>query len=322
MQPSRFQILGMLVGAVVLEACGSSPEAHVATTHTDQLGTPGVPDAADTGCNVFLRDIADNETGSVETHCVPGDDGGTTCWVVFSGHLDISNEALLEGDQPYVQYQSGSDPSWYSVPAMAITGAGTGFQRYTFSITEGTAVQGQPFPTVQVIPYLITTVGTHLYDHNVYADQNYVLDANNSWDIQYNGDYCYEPPPPGTGTVTFNAGWTDTASGTFVQGGKLVVNYDLARMPECEGVTTDGVAAWATTANARFLPGGETFTGAVNGPYDPATYSWTSELFERDIPTDATRVQLWFETSGDGCQTGWDSDYGQNYSFSIVPASF
>ncbi|MGH7327790.1 MAG: DUF6209 family protein [Polyangiaceae bacterium] len=36
-----------------------------------------------------------------------------------------------------------------------------------------------------------------------------------------------------------------------------------------------------------------------------------------DIPSDATSVALWFETSGDGCATSWDSDYGQNYVYSI-----
>jgi hypothetical protein len=241
--------------------------------------------------------------------------------VVFSGHVDISSEAVNEGDQPYVLYQSGADPTWYSVPTLPATGAGTGFERYSFELTENTGVVGQDLPTIQLIPYLITVAGTHLYDHNVSVG-NYQLDASDSWNIQYDGDYCYEPPPPATATIDFATGWTDSVTGTFMQGGKLVVDYDLARMPQCEGETTDGVEAWATTAYARYLPNGEMQSAAVNGPFDQATNRWTSLVFERDIPTDATSVELWFETSGEGCTTGWDSDYGQNYVFSVSPVSY
>jgi hypothetical protein len=104
-----------------------------------------------------------------------------------------------------------------------------------------------------------------------------------------------------------------------VQGGKLVVNYGLSRLPQCEGITTDGVVAWDTAAYARFLPNGEQLSGTVSGPFDSATNSWTSLVFERDVPTDATSVQLWFMTSGEGCTNAWDSNYGENYLYPISP---
>jgi hypothetical protein len=320
MDCSRFSMVSVALGLGLFgSGCGTKAAGEAIASAGAQLGSPGVPNAADTQCNVFLRDVADSENGGgLDTNCIEAS-GVSTCWVIFTGHVDISNAALLESDQPYVQYQSGTDPTWYVTGAVPTTGAGIGFQRYEFTLTQNTAIQGEPFPTIQLIPYLITTVGTHLFDHNVYANQNYILDSNNGWNIGYNGDYCYEPPAPGTATVAFNKGWTESVSGTFVQGGKLAVQYDLARMPECEGVTTDGVEAWATTANAMFLPSGEVLSGIVSGPFDAASGSWTSELFERDIPAGATSVQLWFETSGDGCQTGWDSDFGQNYSYRIGP---
>ena len=305
---SRFSLVLSVAGAgaaLGVAACGSAGgDAAVGQSAAAQLGSPAIPNAADTSCNIDLRDVGIGSSG-------------------VAGDLDISSEALLEGDQPYVLYQSGSDPTWYSASAIPATGAGTGFQRYEFTLTQNAPSPdaGNAYPTIQLIPYLITTAGTHLFDHNVYADQNYVLDAANEWSIHYNGDYCYEPPPPGTATVVFNTGWTQTTYGSFVQGGKLDVSYALARMPGCEGETTDGVEAWATTAYAYFLPGGETLPGVVSGPFDATAGTWTSLLFERDIPSDATSVQLWFETSGEGCQTSWDSDFGQNYRYSVVPAS-
>jgi hypothetical protein len=301
---SVFSVIGVALGVVACGSTGGGAGETVGKTAAAQLGSPGVPDAADTSCNIDLRDVG------------IGSDG-------VAGDLDISSEALLEGDVPYVLYQSGSDPTWYSADALPATGAGTGYQRYQFTLTQiaPSPDAGDAYPTIQLIPYLITTAGTHLFDHNVSADQNYVLDAANQWSIHYDGDYCVEPSPPGTATVVFNTGWTETTYGTFVQGGKLDVSYALARLPQCEGETTDGVEAWATTAYAYFLPGGETLSGAVNGSFDAAAGTWMSLLFERNIPTNATSVQLWFETSGDGCQTSWDSDYGQNYRYSVTPAA-
>lgn len=323
MTPGRFGVTAArlaCVAAMLGLGCSAGGQGPVGQVSEAALGTPGVASAADTSCNVFLRDVADSQNrGGLDANCEPSA-AGWTCWVIFTGHVDISRAAVNEGDVPYVLYQSGSDPSWYSAPTLPTTGAGTGFERYQFQLTHHTAVQGQPFPAIQLIPYLATVSGTLLFDHNVYAG-NWALDANNGWSIQYDGGYCYEPPPPSTGTVTFDPGYTQATSGALVQGGKLVVNYDLSRLPQCEGVTTDGVQAWATTASAYFLPGKQVLSAAINGPYDATLGRWTSLTFERDIPTDAAQVQLWFETSGDGCPTGWDSDYGQNWDYAITPPS-
>jgi hypothetical protein len=209
---SRFSLLSAVALSVGLTGfgllgCGGQSNAEaIGKNSAAQLGSPDVPNAADTQCNIFLRDVAEaHNHGSLVTNC-QGSAGSQDCWVVFNGDLDISNEALLEEDQPYVIYQSGTDPTWYQVSTTPSTGAGTGFARYTFSLTQNTALQGRPLSTIQLIPYLITTAGTHLFDHNVYANQNYILNSANNWNITYNGSYCNEPTPPGTGTVTFNAG--------------------------------------------------------------------------------------------------------------------
>ena len=302
-------------------ACSVSAPDSVGTTRSAVLGSPGVPDAADHGCNIVLRDLAPATTTSgYETNCVESS-SGDSCWVVFSGDLDVSALAVTEGDTPYVYYQSGSDPTWRSAPATITTGGGVDMERYTFELVANTAVEGQTWPTIQVIPYLQTVVGTWLFDHNEY-EGNYVLDSEDSWTIHPDGTTCYDPPPPAAGTVSFQAGWTESTSGALNQGGKLVVDYDLARMPQCEGVTTDGVSAWNTQAYAYFSPGGELLQGSVKGPFDTSTNAWQSQVFETDVPYDATSVALWFETSGDGCTTGWDSDYGQNFNYPVGAALF
>ncbi len=307
----------VLALAVLAFACGSPPSERTGSSAAPVLGTPGVADAADHGCNIVLRDLdAPQNGGAYETSCV-----GPTCWIAFAGDLDVSAEAVTEGDAPFVYYQSGTDPTWYSAPAYMTSGGGVGMERFSFNLVANTAILGQTWPTIQVIPYLHTVVGTRLFDHNEYAG-NYVLDGNDGWTIHPDGSTCYDAPPPATGTLTFSTGWTQTMSGALNAGGKLVVNYDLGRMPQCEGVTTDGVSAWNTQAYAYFRPAGELLQGSVKGFYDSTTNAWQSQTYATDIPYDAQSVALWFETSGDGCTTGWDSAYGANYNYAVGPALF
>lgn len=312
---SRLIFAGFVM--VASSACSAGSEEAIDSSRAASLGVPGVPNAPDTQCNVVLRDIAVPENrGGVETNCT-GASGALTCWVVFEGDLDVSSAAVTESDAPFVFYQSGTDPSWYqSAAATKVDGAGKGMQRYHFSLTHHTALQDEVYPTIQVIPFLQTTLGTRLFDHNT-SSGNTVLDAENDWSFTANASTCDAPPPNAVATVWFNTGWTETTAGVFAQSGKLDVEYDLNRMPQCLHVWTDGVPAWNTEAYARFSPGNQLVHASVRGSYDATKDTWSNQAFDTDIPSDATSVALWFETSGDGCATSWDSDYGQNYVYSI-----
>ena len=315
MQSTIFSRFVVVVGVGFVAACSSADSESTGSSGAASLGSPGIPNAADHGCNVVLRDISvPRNRGGVETNCT-----GTplTCWLVLEGDLDVSMAAVNEGDAPYVFYQAGSNPSWFAAPTTPITGAGQGMQRYSFQLDHDTAIFDQPWPTLQVIPYLQTTAGTRLFDHNEFA-ANYVLNSDNDWSVHPNGEACYDAPATGSASVVFASGWTQTAQGNFTPGGKLDVTYDLNRMPQCFNASTDGVAAWNTEAYELFTPGNQLIQRSVRGTRDPATQVWQSLLFENDIPNDATSVALWFETSGDGCTTSWDSDYGQNYNFAIT----
>lgn len=305
--------------ALALAACSSSNDEPVGSAENASLGTPGVANAADTSCNVVLRDVTfPKNRGGVETNCT-GSNGASTCWVVWEGDLDTSWQAMTEGDTPYVLYQSGADPNWYASAAATKTeGAGVGQQRWHFSLTHHTALQDGTYPSIQVIPFLQTVTGTRLFDHNT-ASGNTVLDASNQWSFTGSSNVCPATPPDQVGTIYFNVGWTETSAGILKRGGKLDVEYDLNRMPQCFHAWTDGVPAWNTEAYARFSPSGTLVHGSVKGSYDATTDTWSHQTFEADVPTDADSVALWFLTSGDGCASSWDSDYGQNYVYSIAP---
>jgi hypothetical protein len=122
-----------------------------------------------------------------------------------------------------------------------------------------------------------------------------------------------------TATVRFLTGWTQEQRGAIVRGGQLVVDYDLYRMTDCHNSTYAGQQAWDTLAYVRFLPGGQLFSGSVKQATGSTTF--VSKPFEVTVPSDATSVQTWFFTSGRMCQSRYDSNYGQNYTFPVEAQS-
>lgn len=118
-------------------------------------------------------------------------------------------------------------------------------------------------------------------------------------------------------TLNFLAGWAEEQHGAVVQGGQLVVNYDLNRLTNCQGSTAYGQPAWNTVAYVRFTPGGQTFNGPLVEHDLWQTGTSKAIPFEVTVPTDATGVELWFYHSGNGCAGVYDSDYGANYHFAV-----
>ncbi len=122
-----------------------------------------------------------------------------------------------------------------------------------------------------------------------------------------------------TATVRFFTGWTQEQRGAIVRGGQLVVDYDLYRMTDCHNSTYAGQQAWDTLAYVRFQPGGQLFSGSVKQATGSTTF--VNKPFIVTVPTDATRVETWFFTSGRTCTSRYDSNYGNNYSFPVEAQS-
>ena len=96
------------------------------------------------------------------------------------------------------------------------------------------------------------------------------------------------------------------------------MEYDPARLPpgsDTSHVTTEIVG------HARFEPGGETRTWPVSGSgVSPTSRTDRGSAVELQIPEDATHLEIWFESRGPDGPVGWDSRYGQNYSFAVMAA--
>ena len=283
------------------------------------LGQAAKTDGADHGCRIVLRTVGrvSNNTGGYVTNCVDGQ-----CFYVWQGTLDLSADAVAAG-APAVLFQSGSDPTWYRAAAQAIP-ASDGGHLYSFKIDNHTVTEGMSTTSlmrtrIQVAPVLEMTDGSRLFDHNrIPGDfDNYVLDSSNYWSVSDDAS-CPRVAP--RATVRFLSDWTTLQSGAIVAGGKLTVDYDLSRLPQCVNSTYQGSAAWGTSGFARFSPSGQVVTGPVSQYLYRAGsgYSVGKALWDVDVPAGTTKVELWFSTSGETCATYWDSAYGHNYAFAVT----
>jgi hypothetical protein len=104
-------------------------------------------------------------------------------------------------------------------------------------------------------------------------------------------------------TVRFLADWSQQQIGDIRAGEPLQIEYDPQRLPQCRS-SRYGQPAWSVAAYLRFHPGGQEQSGRV---------APGSEPLEVEVPSDATKIEIWFNnTDQTGCTT-WDSRYGQNY---------
>jgi hypothetical protein len=106
-------------------------------------------------------------------------------------------------------------------------------------------------------------------------------------------------------------------SGHLRPGGRLVVEYDPARLPPPGDTST---VTWEIVCHVRFDPGAQRYTGRVADAGASLASGATPRraLFEVLIPRDATHLEIWFESRGPAGTIGWDSRYGQNYSFVVI----
>ncbi len=318
----RFTLLGAL-GALAATGCSPTGNEPTATGSARLVVATGL-DGADHSCAVVLRSVSRPPSptgGGYLTNCLPAG-----CFYVWEGTVDLSAAAVAAGATPTVQYQTTSvEPTWYSVPATPIDGAAAGAQRYAFRIDDHTVTDGMSTTVLmrtvlQVEPLITMPDGSRLYDHNRNpgATDNYVLDQSNFWSIAEAGAAC---APPASATLRFLPGWQQVQEGAVVAGGQLTVDYDLSRLPQCNGSTYQGEPAWGISGYARFSPGGQLLTGPLTqyqanaGGFVVAGTPWTLS-----VPADATGVELWFATSGETCSTYWDSNYGQNYAYPVASA--
>jgi hypothetical protein len=286
--------------SLVVTGCVEAPSDLTESQAADPVLGEGTHDSADRNCNVVLREMVRNSTG-------PGYETHGTSWV-WQGTIEISNAA--GGLVPKVLYKSGSATTWTQVTATpAPIGATPGFARYTARIYQGlpgpgTSATALANTRIQVVPYLPTTGGGRLFDHNRNSGDldNYLI-TSPDFSIWRNDSVCAPPAGPQRARLVFDANWTQHREGVLAPGGQVSIVYAQSRLDGCQS-TQGGIPQWDLTAHVKFDPGGQLLGASVRD--GSATMS---------VPTDARRATVWFEaTSVHGCHQ-WDSNYSNNYVF-------
>ena len=110
-------------------------------------------------------------------------------------------------------------------------------------------------------------------------------------------------------SLRFHAGWREELEGAIVPGGKLRVEYAPDRLPDYRG-THKNKPTWDIVATVLFSPGGQLQSGSV-----------ARKPLEVAIPVDASEVTLWFQNTDGSGGAAWDSRYGENYRYGVLPSS-
>lgn len=276
-------------------------------------------DVADRACQVVLRNVS-REFGNnaYVTQCTAG-----VCNWVWKGSVEVAEG--LKGGKVRLLYRLAGDATWWQVDASPVTSGSPGYVRHSFTIHEhllGPSASATQLAAarVELMPFIELPDGTRRFDHNRVSGalDNYALEEKTGFGLG-DGGAC----APVFGRISFFKGWGEHLSGTLRQGGYLVVDYDLDRLPQCRG-THNGHPAWDIVGQVKFTPGGELVTGSVralksNGG-TPTNDAEREELRVK-IPAGATSASLWFKNAagaGSSC-VAWDSNLGANYSYAIMP---
>lgn len=309
-------------GAVVADTAGDFARAGPA--EAPLLGKADGVDAADRACHVVLRSLRrlPNDTGGYQTACVDG-----SCWYVWEGTLELSDEAIAEGGEPSVLYSKDGVAGWWEVAATQVEGNRYVFRLFEHTVADGMSTTALSRTTLHVSPYVRTRDGARHFDHNrVPGDfENYVLSSANGWSVGEAPGVCpMQEAVASVAKLSLRAGWTTDQHGALVAGGKVVVDYALERLPDCRG-THNGYPAWDLLAHARFQPSGtmvEQSVRAFETVNGTPTNVASAVPVELSIPRGTTQLELWFENrtgAGSSCRT-WDSNLDANYTFPVLPA--
>ncbi len=311
-------LAGLLISAIAQSASFSSADARPPANTFKSLDS----DSADRSCQVILRKAELKRDPSSGSPLTETDSSGQN-WYTFESLVDAAESPVSAGTSVYLLYKTAEETQWHSAPGMAVAGANPSLRRMTFRLAEGTiaADDGSSLPPtgsiLQIIAYLQTNDGRRIFDHNTSAgsSDSIKLTAENDWTFASEPSLC---PSAGRGssTIRFMKNWLVEQRGQAQPGQALIVEYDLARLPQCQSSSYNGLPAWQTEAMIRFFPGGEEFSASLNSLQSGKMVDSPARF---EIPADSTHAQLWFKSRGRNCEAVWDSNYGRNYEISIKP---
>ncbi len=289
------------------------------------LGADGVGiDVADGDCRVVLRQVArvSNGRGGYETDCTSG-----SCRWVWQGELAVAADVV---GVPAVLVSTLESSGWFAVEATIAGPAVDGFVPWTFRVSEhtpaeGTSGTGLARAKLNVIPYLRTTDGGRLFDHNRVVDAfaSYELTSSNGFAIEDDGVTCRAGQVWPTWRFSYPEFGEALVDGPVLAGGSVRIAYDGRRLREVQQCLGSHGSVQGTNLAAHWR-----FDNGVVGTAE--VERWVSNAGQVDatateplvpVPVGARSMDVWFTcTPGfDGApNVRYDSNDGANYRAPVV----
>jgi len=325
---AHFPVL-VMCSAFAFGACAEDGKTSTEAAPNIVLGADGVGvDAADAGCRVVLRSVArvSNGRGGFETDCSSG-----SCRWVWEGHVDVA--AGLVGTPAVLFKTQLTNDRWVSVDAVVAVVANTvateGFSAWTFRIAEGTPAEGESGTAlsrarIDLIPYLRTTDGGRLFDHNRVADSfgTYALTADSGFAVSDDGTTCRASSAWPTWRFSFDFA-ERLDDGPVIAGGSVRVAYDGRRLRDHQSCLGAHGSVQATTLSASWR-----FDNGVEGTAEVERWVSNAGIVTATVseplvpvPVGARSLEMWFSCvpGFDGApNVRYDSDDGRNYRVPVI----
>jgi hypothetical protein len=113
-------------------------------------------------------------------------------------------------------------------------------------------------------------------------------------------------------TIAFNGDFSQTVTGHLLAGSPVRVQYSLDRVTACKGESNNS-DVWGASGFAAFDSGEQT-SFEVSRLASGHTVPVDAEV---QLPASATSVSFWFTSNNEWGCIAYDSNYGNNYTFSI-----
>jgi hypothetical protein len=226
----------------------------------------------------------------------------------------ITTGPVLAGGRITLEFEPKRLPSCraykYGMPAWSI------LAHYTWDggpvKTTVLTTKGALLATTFDVPETASKLQVWFYSNDYYGCKE--------WDTNLGANYSYPIGKPATANVVhFTSDYEEVADGPLTRGGLVTIDYAPSRLPACR-FTKNGARAWNEYASWRFQPGGETGTVALFDG-DPFAAEPVITRPSVTIPKNATSVAFWFSNSDAAGCVAWDSNFGDNYEFPVVPVA-
>jgi len=125
--------------------------------------------------------------------------------------------------------------------------------------------------------------------------------------------------------LVFKGDFQQDVTGEIKPGSEVTILFDSERLPFERSLDEKGKSAWTIAAFYQFAPGGEVSKVKLL-PEKAARKKTTAEQQESgflkgvlSVPTGSREAIIWFLNTGKTGSEYYDSDFGKNYRFSVLP---